>query len=105
MEIAPGPTDTPNAISTPIPLDNLVRRYSVEIVGDQVRADIDGAVFATQGNLRPGYGSDVPLHLVLDVDGNNCSFDLEEIRVTKIGLPSPKVIARDPVEYVAFGDP
>lgn len=105
LEIAPGPLDTPTAISNPIPLDNVIRRYSIEITNDQVRADIDGAVFATAENLRPGYQPDVPLFLVLDVDGNNCSFDLEEIRVAKLGLPGPSVTAEEPVEFIAYGAP
>lgn len=105
LEIAPGPLDTPNAVSNPIPLDNVIRRYTIEVTNDQVRADIDGAVFATAENLRPGFQPDVPLFLVLDVDGNNCSFDLEEVRVAKLGLPGPRVTAEDPVEFIAYSAP
>ena len=105
LEIAPGEGDSPTPASSPVALDNRIRRYSIDVTQSAVRADIDGEPFAAADNLRPGFADDVPLYLVFDIDGNNCSFDLEELRVTHTGIPSPVVTAEDPIEYVAYQAP
>jgi len=99
-EVAPQETSTPLAVTEERRFDNVVRRYRIDVGQGAVRSLIDYEVLYEGFDLAPPMADDAEYTVVIDVDGNNCSFDLDELWIHPTTLPAPTPSLGETVEYV-----
>ncbi|MCP4502619.1 MAG: hypothetical protein GY822_21945 [Deltaproteobacteria bacterium] len=101
-EVAPRADSQSRIISEGRRFDNLVRRYRIDVGQGAIRTLVDYEVIHEDYNLAPPMDDEAEYTVVIDVDGNNCSFDLDELWVHPTALPGPVLEVGDPAAFTLF---